>query len=82
MGTIEKKVEQLKNAASPVPFGVVKAVCDRYFGAARSRGSHVIYKMPWNGDPRINIQNRDGYVALYQVKQVLKALARLEEEHG
>ena len=82
MSALEKRIERLKQATGPVAFGEVRAVCDALFGAPRTRGSHMIYRMPWPGDPRINIQNRNGYVALYQVKQVVKAIARLEEEHG
>jgi hypothetical protein len=40
------------------------------------------YKTPWIGDPRVNIQNSKGQAKAYQVKQVLKAIERLEVEHG
>ncbi len=54
-------------------------VCDHYFGEARQSGSsHRIYKTPWQGDPRVNIQNDKGMAKAYQVKQVLKAIERLE----
>jgi len=33
--------------------------------------------MPWQGDPRINIQNAKGKAKAYQVKQVLLAIERL-----
>jgi hypothetical protein len=53
-------------------------VCDHFFGEARQSGSsHRIYKMPWSGDPRVNIQNDKGMAKAYQVKQVLKAIERL-----
>jgi hypothetical protein len=46
------------------------------------RSSHHIFKTPWKGDPRINIQ-KDGKMAKpYQVKLVLKALEKLEMENG
>ncbi|MEI8355961.1 MAG: toxin HicA, partial [Deltaproteobacteria bacterium] len=45
-------------------------------------GSHRVYKTPWIGDPRVNIQNEKGRAKRYQVKQVLKAIERLENEHG
>jgi hypothetical protein len=32
------------------------------------------------GDPRVNIQNDKGMAKVYQVKQVLKAIERLEEQ--
>jgi hypothetical protein len=56
-------------------------VCDHYFGEARQTGSsHRIYKTPWLGDPRVNIQNAKGMAKAYQVRQVIKAIERLEEE--
>ena len=54
-------------------------VCDHYFGEARqSRTSHRIYKTPWLGDPRVNIQSSKGNAKAYQVRQVLAAIERLE----
>jgi hypothetical protein len=39
--------------------------------------------MPWQGDPRINIQRGNGGTAkVYQVKQVIAALVKMEDEHG
>ncbi|MBE9169645.1 toxin HicA [Pleurocapsales cyanobacterium LEGE 06147] len=55
------------------------SVCDRYFGEPRQQGtSHRIYKTPWNGDPRVNIQNKKGKAKPYQVRQVLAAINKLE----
>ncbi len=57
-------------------------VCDFYFGKARQGGSsHRVYKTPWPGDPRVNIQNDRGMAKAYQVKQVLKAIEKLEAGH-
>ena len=57
-------------------------VCDHYFGAARQCGtSHRIYRTPWRGDPRVNIQNDKGMAKAYQVRQVLKAIERLQREN-
>ena len=43
-------------------------------------GSHHIFKTPWQGDPRLNLQ-RDGSKAKpYQVRDVVKALKKLQEE--
>jgi hypothetical protein len=54
-------------------------VCDVYFGEARHKASsHRIYKTPWPGDPRVNIQNDKGMAKAYQVRQVLKAIEHLE----
>jgi hypothetical protein len=40
--------------------------------------SHAIFKTPWVGDPRINIQDDKGKAKAYQVKQVLQAIEKLE----
>jgi hypothetical protein len=37
-----------------------------------------VYKTPWIGDPRINIQNDGGRAKAYQVRQVLMAIEKLE----
>ena len=37
--------------------------------------------MPWPGDPRVNIQmGRNGKAKDYQVRQIIKAIDRLEAE--
>ena len=65
-----------------VRFAELERICTHFFGAPRSRGtSHLVYKMPWAGDPRVNIQNDKGMAKTYQVRQVIKALERLQEEY-
>ena len=55
-------------------------VCAFYFGPPRQSGSsHHVYRTPWPGDPRVNIQADKGYAKAYQVRQVLAAITRLEE---
>ena len=61
-------------------FADLVRVCDRYFGEPRQKGSsHRIYRTPWPGDPRVNIQNANGMAKPYQVRQVIKAIERLED---
>ena len=63
-----------------IRFSDLCRVCDHYFGDARqSSGSHRVYKTPWHGDPRVNIQNRRGLAKAYQVKQILRAIERVEK---
>ncbi|MEW6521918.1 MAG: toxin HicA, partial [Thermodesulfobacteriota bacterium] len=50
--------------------------------ARQSGSSHRIYKTPWLGDPRVNIQNSKGKAKAYQVRQVLKAIERMEVENA
>jgi len=52
-----------------------------FFGKPRHSGSsHLIFKTPWPGDPRVNIQDAKGKVKPYQVRQVLLAIDRLERQ--
>ena len=41
--------------------------------------SHAVFKTPWIGDPRINIQGDKGKAKAYQVRQVLQAIEKLRE---
>jgi hypothetical protein len=76
-------LEKVRSNPAGVRFADVCRVCDHYFGQARqASGSHRVYKTPWSGDPRVNIQNSKGYAKAYQVKQIIKAIERLEAEHG
>jgi hypothetical protein len=66
-----------------ISFNDLCKVCDHYFGEPRQvSGSHRIYKTLWPGDPRVNIQNDKGMAKAYQVKQVLKAIERLEKQEN
>ncbi len=79
MPQVEGILSQMRRNPKDVRFLDLCKVCDHYFGKARqSKGSHRIYKTPWQGDPRVNIQNRQGFAKPYQVKQVLNAIQRLE----
>jgi hypothetical protein len=83
MGNIQDVLKGLKQNPTNARFTDLCKVCDHFFGKARQSGSsHRIYKTPWQGDPRVNIQNHKGKAKAYQVRQVLKAIERLEVEHG
>jgi hypothetical protein len=61
-----------------VRFAELLKLCEEHFGAARQRGtSHAVFKTPWPGDPRVNIQNDKGKAKAYQVRQVLLAIDKL-----
>jgi hypothetical protein len=75
-------LKRIRRNPKNVRFSDLLRVCDHYFGPPRQRGgSHRIYKTPWPGDPRINIQKAKGMAKVYQVKQVLLAIDKLEAEH-
>ena len=71
----------MRRNSKGVRFRDLCQVCDHNFGRSRQSGSsHRIYKTPWQGDPRVNIQEDHGMAKAYQVRQVLKAIDRLEAE--
>lgn len=83
MVRLDDIVTEMKSNPKGVRFNDLCKVCDTYFGKARQSGSsHRIHRTPWKGDPRVNIQNLKGKAKSYQVKQVLKAIDRLEVENG
>ncbi len=74
-----KIIEQMRREPANVRFADLFRVCEERFGKARQEGgSHAIFKTPWRGDPRINIQSDKGKAKAYQVRQVLLAIDKLE----
>ncbi len=84
MPSVEKIIEQMRSTPKNIKFAHLLKVCEHHFGAPRlTRGSHAVFRTPWIGDPRINIQNESGQAKEYQVKQVLQAIDKLmESDHG
>jgi hypothetical protein len=79
MAKVEEIVANMRRNPKGIRFRDLCNVCDFYFGDARQKGSsHRIYKTPWSGDPRVNVQNASGMARAYQVRHVLKAIDRLE----
>ncbi|MEE8056698.1 MAG: toxin HicA [Pseudomonadales bacterium] len=76
-------LNQMRENPKGIRFNDLCKVCDSYFGQARQSGSsHRVYKTPWQGDPRVNIQHAKGKAKPYQVRQVLQAIERLEVQNG
>jgi hypothetical protein len=79
MAKVEEIVAKMRRNPKGIRFRDLCKVCDFYFGDARQKGSsHRVYRTPWPGDPRVNIQNAGGMAKAYQVRQVLRAIDRLE----
>ncbi|MCY4582510.1 MAG: toxin HicA [Chloroflexi bacterium] len=76
---MDEAVARLRKEPRNVRFDELRKVCDFYLGEPRRHGSHLVYRTPWQGEPRINIQARRGMAKPYQVRQVLKAIEKLEE---
>lgn len=81
MDKIAELIKNMQDSPCNVKFSDLCKVCEHYFGEARQLGtSHRIYKTPWIGDPRVNIQDNKGKAKAYQVRQVLKAIEKLEKQ--
>lgn len=80
MPQISKIISSMRESPTNVRFTDLVKVCEHYFGEARPEGtSHRVYKTPWAGDPRVNIQKgQQGKAKAYQVRQVLSAIEKLE----
>ena len=83
MSGIVKILKKMKVNPKGIRFNELQKVCEHYFGKPRQSGSsHCIFKTPWLGDPRINIQNYKGKAKPYQVRKVILAIEKLEMNHG
>lgn len=83
MAGIQDLLLRMKQNPKGIRFSELCKVYDYYFGRPRqASGSHRVYKMPWQGDPRINLQNHQGMAKAYQVKQALLAIQMIEDNHG
>ena len=79
MAKIAGIVAAMRANPAGVRFADLCRVCEHYFGDARQAGSsHRVYRTPWPGDPRVNIQEgKGGKAKAYQVRQVLRAIDKL-----
>ena len=74
-----KLIEQMRENPKNISFNDLWKLCIHCFGEPRQKGtSHMIYKTPWQGYPRVNIQNSKVKAKSYQVKQVLLSIEKLE----
>lgn len=78
MGSIETALQDARANPANVRFADLRRLCEHHFGTPRQSCSHLVFKTPLSGDPRVNVQDRQGKAKPYQVKQVLAAIDRLE----
>jgi hypothetical protein len=78
MAASKKTLDQMRTSPKNVRFADLLKLCIEHFGQPRQSGtSHAVFKTPWPGDPRVNIQNDKGKAKAYQVRQVLLAIEKL-----
>ncbi len=77
---IDKTIKELENEKN-IRFSRLMTIAENFFGQPRNRGSsHYPFKVPWEGEPRINLQKgKSGKAKPYQVKQVRLALMKLKQ---
>jgi hypothetical protein len=81
MANILKLLDKFRNNPVGVRYTELCKVCDHFFGSPRqSSGSHRVYRTPWEGEPYVNIQDKKGMAKPYQVRQVLDAIDKLQEQ--
>lgn len=82
MPSVEKILAQMRANPRDVRYYDLVKVCTHFFGPPRTNqgGAHAVFKMPWSGDPRVNVQNNSGKAKVYQVRQALRAIDRKQEE--
>ncbi|MEK7485302.1 MAG: toxin HicA [Planctomycetota bacterium] len=79
MKDIPQILEELR-ASKNIRFSRLLSICTTYFGTSRIAGSHHIFRTPWPGNPRINLQkDKSGKAKPYQIQQVIRALEHLME---
>jgi hypothetical protein len=77
---LDKVEARARSAPQSISFDEAVALATFYFGEPwQGAGSHVVFKTPWQGDPRINLQNKNGEAKPYQVRQLIKAIDQLKE---
>jgi hypothetical protein len=76
--TIASIIEKLETEKGNTRFSYLVKICRENFGEPRVKGSHQIFKTPWPGDPRLNLQQDKGKAKPYQVEQVIEALIKLK----
>lgn len=78
MARIKDILKSMRNNPKGIRYLDLCRVCDHFFGEPRQHGSsHRVYRTPWPGDPRVNIQGEKGMAKSYQVRQVSNAIERL-----
>ena len=78
---VETILSDMRANPEGIKFNEARKVADHFFGEfgkPRIAGSHHVYKMPWPGDPRINLQKDGPKAKRYQIVQMLEAIERLK----
>lgn len=78
---VETILGDMRTNPEGIKFNEARKVAEHFFaefGKPRIAGSHHVYKMPWPGDPRINIQKEGPKAKRYQIIQMLEVVDKLK----
>lgn len=77
--SVAKILQSMRANPRNIRYDDLAKVCEHHFGPPRTAGgSHAVFKTPWPGDPRVNIQDDHGKAKAYQVRQVRRRFEKLE----
>src|SRR5437763_2432228 len=77
--TIDAALKELSGNETNIRFVRLVTIAKTFFGSPRIKGSHHIFKTPWPGDPRINLQKEKGKAKYYQFA---RSSTRLKDSRG
>ncbi len=81
MARINRLIAQIEDNPEAASFSDLAKVCDYYFGRPSLKSvDQLVYRTPWQKDPYLNIQNKQGRAAFYQIKRILVAIAKLAKD--
>ncbi|MGA2448000.1 MAG: toxin HicA [Polyangiaceae bacterium] len=84
MAKLDDMIEQMRSHPQNVRYVDACTVANAFFGEPRQHGtSHRVWKMPWAGDPRVNMQeSKGGKAKAYPVRQLLTAVDRYRAQQA
>ena len=79
---VHELLERMRSNPANVRFAEACKIVSAFFGEPRQKGtSHRVWKMPWLGDPRVNLQmSKGGKAKAYQVRQALQAIDKVRAQ--
>ena len=81
MPSTAKIVAAMRAHPNNIRYDDLATVCEHHFGPPRTGGgSHAVFKTPWPGDPRVTIGNDHGRAKASQVRGVLAAIDKKEDQ--
>lgn len=74
----------MRSTPQNISYSGLRSVCVHYFGEPRQSGtSYAVFKTPWPATHgSISTKPKGGKAKPYQVRQVLKPIDKLNEEHA